>query len=129
MISGLVRAAVTCVCRQFIISADRASTPRVFAYILGIVSRIDQSWCESSTSSEATCFEEAEARFRLSLGVRRGTEDLSFQRTQVSPISCRRSCHIPHIPHKHENLSSLTRPFPRDCVVAVTRRVRAGVRD
>ena len=107
--SGLVRAAVTCVYRQLNTSADRASTPCVFAYILGIVGRVDRSWCESSTSSEATCSEEAEARFRLLLGVRRGAEELPFQRTQVSPSSCGR---WRHIPRKHENLASLTRPFP-----------------
>ena len=61
METGTIR--VTCVCCQFKTSADRASTPRVVAYILGIVCRVDRAWCESSTSSEATCFEEAEARF------------------------------------------------------------------
>ena len=73
--SGLVRTAVTSVYRQFNISADRVSTPRVFAYILGIVGRVDRSWCESSTSSETTFSEVAEARFRLLLGIRRGAEE------------------------------------------------------
>ena len=79
-ILGLVCTAVTCVCCQFNTSANRALTPRVFVFIIEIVGRVDRSWCESSTRSEATCSEEAEARFQLSLGIQSGVEHLSFQR-------------------------------------------------
>ena len=90
--------------RQFITSADRASTPRVFAYILGIVGRVDGANRPQVLKLRISRRLKREFDCRWAYEEGRGPV-FSAHSGVTYQLQARR-----HISREHDNLSSLTRP-------------------